>query len=90
MAETPQQSVAKRKVRQGVVTSSARDKTITVRIDSKAAHPMYGKTVRRSAKLHVHDESNDANVGDLVRIIECRPLSKLKRWRLAEIVERAR
>lgn len=90
MAETPQQSVARRKVRQGVVTSSSRDKTITVRIDTKAPHPIYGKTVRQSSKLHVHDERNEANVGDLVRVIECRPLSKLKRWRLSEIVERAR
>ncbi|MFN8121745.1 MAG: 30S ribosomal protein S17 [Thermoleophilia bacterium] len=90
MAETPQQSVARRKVRQGVVTSSSRDKTITVRIDTKAPHPIYGKTVRQSSKLHVHDERNEANVGDLVRVIECRPLSKQKRWRLSEIVERAR
>jgi len=90
VAETPQDSVAKRKVRQGVVVSSAREKSITVRIDSQSAHPIYGKTVRRTAKLHVHDERNEANVGDLVRIIECRPLSKLKRWRLTEIVERAR
>ncbi len=90
MPESPQQSVARRKVRQGVVTSSARDKTITVRIDTKSAHPIYGKTVRRSSKLHVHDERNEANVGDLVRVTECRPLSKLKRWRLTEIVERAR
>jgi small subunit ribosomal protein S17 len=90
MAETPQQSVARRKVRQGVVTSSGRDKTITVRIDTKASHPIYGKTMRRSSKLHVHDERNEANVGDLVRVIECRPLSKMKRWRLSEIVERAR
>jgi small subunit ribosomal protein S17 len=90
VAETPQQSVARRKVRQGVVTSSSRDKTITVRIDTKAPHPIYGKTVRQSSKLHVHDERNEANVGDLVRVIECRPLSKSKRWRLSEIVERAR
>lgn len=89
MAETPQESVARRKVRQGVVVSSAREKTITVRIDSQSAHPVYGKTVRRTSKLHVHDERNDANVGDVVRVIECRPLSRTKRWRLAEIVERA-
>ena len=90
MAETPQESVARRKSRQGVVVSSGRDKTITVRIDTQSSHPIYGKTVRRSAKLHVHDERNEANVGDLVRVIECRPLSKQKRWRLSEIVERAR
>ncbi len=87
---TPQESVAPRKVRQGVVVSSDRDKTITVRLDSAAPHPMYKKTVRRSSKLHAHDENNDANAGDVVRVIECRPLSKQKRWRLAEIVERAK
>ncbi len=87
---TPQESVAGRKVRQGVVVSSDRDKTITVRLDSAAPHPMYKKTVRRSSKLHAHDENNDANAGDVVRVIECRPLSKQKRWRLAEIVERAK
>ncbi len=87
---TPQESVASRKVRQGVVVSSARDKTITVRIDTAAPHPMYKKTVRRSSKLHAHDENNEANAGDLVRVIECRPLSKQKRWRLTEIVERAK
>jgi small subunit ribosomal protein S17 len=90
MAETSAESVAKRKVRQGVVTSSARDKTITVRIDSASSHPMYGKIVRRSSKLHAHDEANTAGVGDLVRVIECRPLSRQKRWRLVDVVERAR
>ena len=90
MAETSAESVAKRKVRQGVVTSSARDKTITVRIDSASSHPMYGKIVRRSSKLHAHDETNTAGIGDLVRVIECRPLSRQKRWRLVDVVERAR
>ncbi|MCB0881333.1 MAG: 30S ribosomal protein S17 [Thermoleophilia bacterium] len=87
---TPQESVASRKVRQGVVVSAERDKTITVRIDTAAPHPMYKKTVRRSSKLHAHDENNEAHAGDLVRVIECRPLSKQKRWRLTEIVERAK
>jgi small subunit ribosomal protein S17 len=90
MAKTPQESVAARKVRQGVVVSDTRDKTITVRIDSARPHRVYKKTVRRSSKLHVHDEQNDANVGDTVRIMECRPLSAQKRWRLVEIVERAK
>lgn len=92
MAEqkTPQESIAARKTRQGVVTSDARDKTITVRIDSARPHRVYGKTVRRSSNLHVHDESNDARVGDTVRVMECRPLSAQKRWRLVEIVERAK
>ena len=90
MAETPQQSIAKRKTRLGVVVSDAREKTITVRIDTARPHPVYGKTVRRSLKLHVHDEQNDATVGDTVRVMECQPLSAQKRWRLIEIVERAR
>lgn len=90
MAETPQQSVARRKTRQGVVVSDARDKTITVRIDTARPHPIYGKTVRRSSKLHAHDERNEAHVGDTVRVQESRPLSSQKRWRLVEIVERAK
>lgn len=90
MSETPQESIAGRKTRTGVVTSDARDKTITVRIDVARPHPVYGKTVRRSSKLHVHDERNEANVGDTVRVMECRPLSAQKRWRLVEIVERAK
>ena len=90
MAETPQQSVARRKTRQGVVVSDARDKTITVRIDTARPHPIYKKTVRRSSKLHAHDEENQAHLGDIVRVQECRPLSSQKRWRLVEIVERAR
>ena len=90
MAETPVESLAGRKVRTGVVVSDKRDKTITVRIDVARAHPIYKKTVRRSSKLHVHDERNEAHAGDRVRVMECRPLSRLKRWRLVEIVERAR
>jgi small subunit ribosomal protein S17 len=90
VAEIPQESVARRKTRLGVVVSDAREKTITVRVDTARPHPVYGKTVRRSLKLHAHDERNDATVGDTVRIMECRPLSAQKRWRLVEIVERAR
>jgi small subunit ribosomal protein S17 len=90
VAETPQQSVAGRKGRQGVVVSDARDKTITVRIDVARAHPVYGKTVRRSSKLHAHDERNEARVGDTVRLVECRPISSQKRWRLVEILVRAK
>ncbi|MCL4310081.1 MAG: 30S ribosomal protein S17 [Actinobacteria bacterium] len=66
------------------------DKTITVRIDTKKPHRLYGKTVLRSKKLAVHDENNDAHVGDMVRVVETRPLSKNKRWRLVEVVERAK
>ena len=89
MAESPQQSVAARKTRTGVVVSDAREKTITVRVDVSRAHPVYGKTVRRSSKLHAHDARNEARSGDLVRVMECRPLSRQKRWRLVEILERA-
>ena len=79
-----------RKERRGIVTSDRMDKTITVRIDMAKAHRLYGKTVRRSRKLAVHDENNEAGIGDMVRIIETRPLSKNKRWRLAEIIEKAK
>lgn len=79
-----------RKTRTGVVVSDGRDKTITVEITEAIRHPKYTKTVRRRKRLHVHDEANDARVGDTVRVMETRPLSKTKHWRVAEIVERAR
>jgi small subunit ribosomal protein S17 len=79
-----------RKVRQGVVVSNKADKTITVRIDLARRHRMYGKVVRSSNTLHAHDERNDAKIGDTVRVVESRPLSRTKRWRLVEILERAR
>jgi small subunit ribosomal protein S17 len=78
------------KVRQGVVVSDKADKTITVRIDTARQHRMYKKIVRTSATLHAHDEQNQAHVGDTVRLIESRPLSRTKRWRLVEVLERAR
>jgi small subunit ribosomal protein S17 len=78
------------KVRQGVVVSDKADKSITVRIDVAHRHRMYKKIVRTSSTLHAHDERNEANVGDTVRVIESRPLSKTKRWRLVEVLERAR
>jgi len=81
---------ARRKVRVGVVVSDGMDKTVVVRIDRQVRHPLYGKTVRRSSKLAAHDEQNDAHVGDMVRITETRPFSKTKRWRVVEIVERAK
>jgi small subunit ribosomal protein S17 len=80
----------RRKERRGIVVSAAMDKTITIRIDSAKPHPKYHKIVRRSTRLHVHDERNEAGVGDVVRIVETRPLSKLKRWRMVEIVEKAK
>ncbi len=78
------------KVRMGKVTSAKADKTITVRIDTARRHRKYEKIVRSSTKLHAHDESNDANEGDLVKVIEARPLSRNKRWRLVEVMERAK
>ena len=83
-------SVPGRKERRGVVVSDAMDKTIVVRIDTVQKHARYGKVVRRSNKLHAHDEQNAAGVGDVVRIVETRPLSATKRWRLLEIIEKAR
>lgn len=78
------------KTRQGIVMSDKADKTITVRIDVARRHRRYKKTIRSSSTLHVHDERNEANTGDTVRVVEARPLSRLKRWRLVEVVERAR
>jgi len=80
----------RRKVRVGVVVSDKMDKTVLVRIDRRVRHGLYGKTVRRSSKLAAHDETNDAHTGDTVRVIETKPLSKTKRWRVVEVVERAK
>jgi small subunit ribosomal protein S17 len=79
-----------RKVREGVVSSTKMDKTVIVTIVSRVRHPLYRKTLQRTSKLYVHDEGNEAREGDRVRVRETRPLSKLKRWRLLEIVERAK
>jgi small subunit ribosomal protein S17 len=79
-----------RKSRVGTVTSSAMDKTITISVERKLRHPIYGKFVKKTKKFMAHDEKNDCNVGDTVRIMETRPLSKNKRWRLVEILERAK
>ena len=78
------------KVRQGIVVSDRADKTITVRIDFARRHPAYEKIVRRSRTLHAHDETNEAGQGDVVRVVETRPISRSKRWRLLEVVEKAR
>jgi len=86
----PEHERGRRQERRGVVVSSAMDKTIVVKVDTVKSHPRYKKVVRRSRKFHVHDAENRAKVGDVVRIVETRPLSKLKNWRLAEIVEAAR
>ena len=89
-AEAKEHGPGRPKVRQGVVVSSKADKTITVRIDVTRRHRVYKKIVRSSSTLHAHDERNDANEGDLVRVVESRPLSRTKRWRLVEVLERSR
>jgi len=79
-----------RRVKQGRVTSNKMDKTIVVVSETRVPHPVYGKIVRKSVKFKAHDERNEANIGDVVRIMETRPLSRDKRWRLVEIVEKAK
>ena len=79
-----------RKTRIGLVTSNRMDKTITVAVERKVKHPIYGKFVKKTTRFHAHDEKNECTIGDTVRIMETRPLSKLKRWRLVEVVEKAK
>jgi len=79
-----------RKSRTGVVVSDKMNKTVVVLVERRLAHPLYGKQVTRSKKYHAHDENNEYRIGDTVRIVETRPLSKLKRWRVVEVVERAK
>ncbi|HKB93437.1 MAG TPA: 30S ribosomal protein S17 [Gaiellaceae bacterium] len=86
----PEHERGRSQERRGVVVSNAMDKTIVVKVDMIKSHPKYKKVVRRSAKFHAHDEQNAANVGDVVRIVETRPLSATKRWRLAEVLEEAK
>jgi len=90
MAEVAATKRASRKQRKGVVVSRSGDKTIVVSVERRKQHPLYGKTIRQSSKCHVHDEENAAGVGDTVNIMETRPLSKQKRWRLVEILEKSR
>jgi small subunit ribosomal protein S17 len=87
MAENTRNS---RKVRLGTVVSDKMDKTVVVAVERRVSHPLYGKQVVRTRKFHAHDAENTARQGDLVRIMETRPLSRTKRWRLLEVVERAR
>ncbi|MFY0591336.1 30S ribosomal protein S17 [Roseivirga sp.] len=79
-----------RKERVGIVTSNKMDKTITVAVERREKHPMYGKFVKKTSKFAAHDEKNDCGIGDTVKIMETRPLSKNKRWRLVEVIERAK
>ena len=79
-----------RKTRIGVVTSNKMAKTITVAVERKVKHPIYGKFVKKTSKFHAHDDKDECSIGDLVRIMETRPLSKTKRWRLVEVVEKVK
>ena len=79
-----------RKIRIGVVSSNKMAKTITVAVERKVKHPIYGKFVKKTTKFHAHDEKDECAIGDVVKIMETRPLSKLKRWRLVEVVEKAK
>ena len=79
-----------RKVRVGIVTSNKMAKTITVAVERKVKHPIYGKFINKTTKFHAHDEKNECSIGDIVRIMETRPLSKTKRWRLVEVVEKVK
>jgi small subunit ribosomal protein S17 len=89
-ASAEPQTRGRRKERRGVVVSDAMDKTVVVRVDIVKPHPKYKKMLRRSIRLHAHDEQNTSKVGDIVRLVETRPLSATKRWRVAEIVEVAK
>ena len=86
----PEHGPGRAKVRQGIVVSDKADKTIIVRVDVTRRHRRYGKILRTSTKLHAHDERNDAGTGDTVRVVECRPMSRTKRWRLLDVLERAK
>jgi small subunit ribosomal protein S17 len=88
--EQRNERAAARRVKQGRVASDKMDKTIVVVTETRVPHPVYGKIVRKSTRFKAHDEANEAKTGDIVRIMECRPLSRDKRWRLVEIVERAK
>jgi small subunit ribosomal protein S17 len=90
MAEETDTRPNRRKVREGIVVSDAMEATVIVAVVERVRHPRYGKTVQRTKRLYVDDPENTAKVGDKVRVAETRPLSKLKRWRLAEVMERAR
>ena len=89
-ATTTEPRANARKVREGIVDSTSMEKTIVVKVVDRVRHPLYDKTLQRTKRLYVHDETNDARPGDRVRVQETRPLSKLKRWRLLEVLERAR
>ncbi len=87
--ETEAATAANKRTVQGVVTSNAGDKSATIMIERKIKHPVYGKYIKRSTKLHVHDEANECNKGDTILVEECRPMSKTKSWKLVKVVEKA-
>lgn len=89
-ASEAQEERGRRKTRIGTVVSDKMEKTVVVKVERRYAHPLYGKQVTRTKKYHAHDENNEYHIGDVVRITETRPLSKLKRWRVSELIERAR
>jgi small subunit ribosomal protein S17 len=88
--QAPEHGPGRPKVRQGIVVSDKADKTIVVRVDVTRRHRRYGKIMRTSSKIHAHDERNDAGTGDTVRVMECRPMSRTKRWRLTDVLEKAK
>ncbi|MEN9570818.1 MAG: ribosomal protein [Bacteroidota bacterium] len=88
IANTEKRNLRKSKI--GVVSSNKMDKTITVTVERKVKHPLYGKFVKKSTKFHAHDEKNECSIGDTVKIMESRPLSKTKRWRLVEVIEKVK
>ena len=88
--QSTQKARGERKVREGLVVSDKMDKTIVVSLEDRVKHPLYGKVIRRTSKVKAHDEANTAGVGDRVRLMETRPLSATKRWRLVEILEKAK
>lgn len=90
MAENEVVTRGRRKVRVGTVVSDRMDKTVVVAVERIMRHPLYGKTVKRTKKFHAHDENNECQVGDVVEIMETRPLSKTKRWRVARVIQKAR
>ena len=91
MSDTTQsQQRAPRKVREGIVSSNKMDRTVVIEVVERVRHPKYNKFVMRTKKLYAHDETNDAQIGDRVRVMETRPMSKQKRWRLVEVLERAK
>ena len=81
---------ASRKVRVGTVVSDAMDKTIVVAVESKVRHPLYGKTIKSTSKIYAHDEENQCHAGDVVRVMETRPISRTKRWRMVSVIEKAK